>query len=70
MRAVKEEILREIAASEGRTRAVISDVEDGLMQDFAELRTELKRSLKELADKEAAASDPLGKGKRKLPGTS
>ncbi|KAI9164926.1 hypothetical protein LWI28_004559 [Acer negundo] len=108
IRAIKEEILREIAALEGRTMAVISDVEDGLMQDFAKFRTELKvslyirqkkvhsislghsyqtggsviskesaqmritmeRSLKEMADREAAASDPSGKGKGKLQGTS
>ena len=44
IREAKEEILREIAASEGRTMAVISEVEDGLMQDFAELRTELRVS--------------------------
>ncbi|KAI9165388.1 hypothetical protein LWI28_013198 [Acer negundo] len=104
IRAVKDEIIREITTSEGRTRAMINDVEDGLMQDFTELRTELKISpynrqkkahpfapsharptggptiseeaaqiciatemfLKELADKEAAARDPSGKGKRKL----
>ena len=41
VRAMKEAILGEIAASEGRTRALISEVEDGLMQDFAELRTDL-----------------------------
>ncbi|KAK0594997.1 hypothetical protein LWI29_002460 [Acer saccharum] len=41
IRVANEEILREIAALEGRTRAVISEVEDGLMQDFAELMTEL-----------------------------
>ncbi|KAI9198369.1 hypothetical protein LWI28_014613 [Acer negundo] len=108
IRAVKNEILREIPTSKGRTRAVISDIEDGLMQDFTELRTELKvspysrqkkthpfapshtlptggptilqeaahiriateRFLKELADKEAAARDPSGKGKGKLPGSS
>ncbi|KAI9169781.1 hypothetical protein LWI28_017559 [Acer negundo] len=35
IQAVKDEILREIAASKGRTRAVISDVEDGIIHDFA-----------------------------------
>ncbi|KAK4856999.1 hypothetical protein QYF36_023483 [Acer negundo] len=84
------------------------NVEDGLMQDFTELRIELKvfpysrpkkahpfplshippiggpaiseeaaqiniateRSLKELADREAAVRDPSSKGKGKLPRTS
>ena len=31
IRVTKEDILKEIAASEGRTRALISEVEDGLM---------------------------------------
>ncbi|KAK1584446.1 hypothetical protein Q3G72_033064 [Acer saccharum] len=44
LKVAKEELLKEITASESRMRAVISDVEDGLMQDFSELRTELKLS--------------------------
>ena len=41
VRAMKEAILREIATSEGKTRTLISEVENGLMQDFTELRTDL-----------------------------
>ncbi|KAI9194125.1 hypothetical protein LWI28_003319 [Acer negundo] len=42
IRKAKEDILREIVALKGRTRAIIIKVEDRLMEDFAKLRTELK----------------------------
>ncbi|KAI9198382.1 hypothetical protein LWI28_014817 [Acer negundo] len=84
IRAVKDEILREITTSEGRTRTVISDKKAHLFapshtrptgrptisEEAAQIRIATERSLKELADKEAAARDLSGKGKGKLSGTS
>ncbi|KAI9196352.1 hypothetical protein LWI28_023192 [Acer negundo] len=91
IKAVKEEILREIAASEGRTRVVISEVsqysrqkkanlippaytgpigEPVISEEMAQMHIVMERSLKEMADREAAGSDPSGKGKGKLSGTS
>ncbi|KAI9169755.1 hypothetical protein LWI28_017230 [Acer negundo] len=41
-----------------------------ILEETAQMCIAIERSLKELADREAAASDPLGKGKGKLLGTS
>ncbi|KAI9180268.1 hypothetical protein LWI28_003045 [Acer negundo] len=82
IKPVKKEILKEIAALEGRTRAVISEKKahpippaytrptggPAISEETAHIRITMERSLKELADREAAASDPSGKGRGQLPG--
>ncbi|KAI9176540.1 hypothetical protein LWI28_004050 [Acer negundo] len=88
IKAVKDEILREIMASERRMRAMISETEEGpsfpsmapshicpiggpaISEEASQKRIATERSLKELADREAAARDPSSKGKGKLLGTS